>query len=208
MDKALENEIINEMYASMSPEKREELRIRASELVKNKDFLQAAELIRHSTSIEMDESKFAGELGWLAALSVAICSVAVLWIDKCTDVSGASLLSHPFRRVIVEKAVDKEIAREKYASITPEQREELKQRASELLKDSEFLRATELLKDTAPVKYDKAKFAGEMSWLAALAVAISAIALLWAQSIAPASVSIAKNVIAPGIPGKRTKYGI
>jgi hypothetical protein len=78
MDKALENEIINEMYASMSPEKREELRIRASELVKNKDFLQAAELIRHSTSIEMDESKFAGELGWLAALSVAICSVAVL----------------------------------------------------------------------------------------------------------------------------------
>lgn len=78
----------------------------------------------------------------------------------------------------MEKAVDKEVAREKYASITPEQREELKQRASELLKDSEFLRATELLKDTAPVKYDKAKFAGEMSWLAALAVAISAIALL------------------------------
>jgi hypothetical protein len=78
MDKALENEIINEMYASMSPEKREELRIRASELVKNKDFLEAANLIKHSSSIEMDESKFTGELGWLAALSVAICSVAVL----------------------------------------------------------------------------------------------------------------------------------
>ena len=78
MDKALENEIINEMYASMSPEKREDLRIRASELVKDKDFLKAAELIKHSSSVEMDETRFAGELGWLAALSVAICSVAAL----------------------------------------------------------------------------------------------------------------------------------
>ena len=78
MEKAMEEEIISEIYASMSPEKREELKKRASELVKDKDFLKAAELIKHSSSVEMDETKFAGELGWLAALSVAICSVAAI----------------------------------------------------------------------------------------------------------------------------------
>ena len=78
MDKALESEIINEMYASMSPERREELRLRATELAKDKDFIKAAELLKNSSSIEMDEAKFAGELGWLAALSVAIAAVAML----------------------------------------------------------------------------------------------------------------------------------
>ena len=78
----------------------------------------------------------------------------------------------------MEKAVEKEVASKKYATLTPEQREALKKRATELLKDEEFRQATELLKNTAPVKFDKAKFAGEFSWLAALAVAVSAIALL------------------------------
>ena len=77
MDKALESEILKEMYASMSPEHREELRIRASELAKDKDFIKAAELLKHSSSIEMDEAKFTGELGWLAALAVAIAAVAM-----------------------------------------------------------------------------------------------------------------------------------
>ena len=77
MDKALESEFHKEMYASMSSERREELRIRASELAKDKDFIKAAELLKHSSSIEMDEAKFTSELGWLAALSVAIAAVAL-----------------------------------------------------------------------------------------------------------------------------------
>ena len=78
MDKALEAEILKDMYAAMSPERREELRIRATELAKDENFIKAAGILKHSSSIEMDEAKFAGELGWLAALSVAITAVAML----------------------------------------------------------------------------------------------------------------------------------
>jgi hypothetical protein len=78
MDKALEAEILKEMYASMSPERREEIRIRASELTKDKDFIKAADILKNSSSIQMDESKFASGLGWLAALSVAIAAAATM----------------------------------------------------------------------------------------------------------------------------------
>ena len=78
MEKALESEIQKEMYATLSSKHREELRKRASELTKDEDFIKAAELLKHSSSIERDEAKFASELGWLAALSVAIVAAAVL----------------------------------------------------------------------------------------------------------------------------------
>ena len=78
MEKALETEILKDMYASMSPERREEIKNRASALTKDKDFIKAAELLKNSPSIEMDEAKFAGGLGWLAALSVAIAAAATL----------------------------------------------------------------------------------------------------------------------------------
>ena len=77
MHKSLESEIISEVFASMSPEKRAEIEKRAGELAKNKDFVQAAKILEKSDSLSLDETKFAGELGWLAALSVAIASVAV-----------------------------------------------------------------------------------------------------------------------------------
>ena len=78
----------------------------------------------------------------------------------------------------MEKTLDREVAGVRYASLTPEQREELRKRASELVREAEFLQATEILKNSAPAKFDKSKFAGEISWLAALAVAVSAIPLL------------------------------
>lgn len=78
MDKALEAEILKDRYASMTPERREEIRIRASELTKDKDFIMAAELLKHSSSIQMDEAKFAGGLGWMAALAVAIATIGTL----------------------------------------------------------------------------------------------------------------------------------
>ncbi len=77
MHKTLESEIINEVFASMSPEKRAEIEKRAGELAKDKDFRQAAKILEKSESLSLDETKFVGELGWLAALSVAIASVAV-----------------------------------------------------------------------------------------------------------------------------------
>jgi hypothetical protein len=77
MNKILESEIINEVFASMSPERRAEIEKRAGELAKNKDFRQAAEILEKSESLSLDEAKFTGELGWLAALSMAIASVAV-----------------------------------------------------------------------------------------------------------------------------------
>jgi len=78
MEKALKTEVSNEKYASLSPEQREELRKRASELVKDQEFLQAAEILKQSSSVEFDKGKFAGEISWLAALAVAIASVAWL----------------------------------------------------------------------------------------------------------------------------------
>jgi hypothetical protein len=77
MNKILESEIINEVFASISPERRAEIEKRAGELAKSKDFRQAAEILEKSESLSLDETKFVGELGWLAALSVAIASLAV-----------------------------------------------------------------------------------------------------------------------------------
>lgn len=77
MNKTLESEIINEVFASMSPERRAEIEKRAGELAQDKDFRQAAEILEKSESLSLDETKFVGELGWLAALSLAIASVAV-----------------------------------------------------------------------------------------------------------------------------------
>ncbi|MGB8408373.1 MAG: hypothetical protein WCE58_00495 [Gallionella sp.] len=76
MNKTLESEIINEVFASMSPERRAAIEKRAGELAESKDFRQAAKILEKSDSLSLDETKFAGELGWLAALSVAIASVA------------------------------------------------------------------------------------------------------------------------------------
>jgi hypothetical protein len=47
----------------------------AGELAKDKDFRQAAEILKLSEALE--DTKFAEELGWLAAVSVAIAFLAI-----------------------------------------------------------------------------------------------------------------------------------
>ena len=65
--------------ASLSPQQRAEIEKRAGELAKNKDFRQAAEILQKSHSVvDLEDTKFVSELGWLTALSVAIAAVAVL----------------------------------------------------------------------------------------------------------------------------------
>ncbi len=78
MEKALETEILKEKYAALSPERREEIKILAAELAKDKDFIKAAELLKNSSTIKIDEAQFNSRLGLLAALSVAIASVVML----------------------------------------------------------------------------------------------------------------------------------
>jgi hypothetical protein len=79
MEKALETEILKEKYESLTPERREEIKILAYELTKDKAFIKAAELlIKNSTIIKIDEAKFNSRLGLVAALSVAIASAVIL----------------------------------------------------------------------------------------------------------------------------------
>jgi hypothetical protein len=79
MEKALETEILKEKYATLSPERREEIKMLAYELTQDKDFIKAAELlIQNSSTLKVDEAKFNSRLGLVAALSVAIASAVML----------------------------------------------------------------------------------------------------------------------------------
>ena len=66
MNKAFEPEVIKKIIASTSPEQRVGIERRA------------ADIRKRELSVELDNAKFVAELGWLAALSVTICAVAVL----------------------------------------------------------------------------------------------------------------------------------
>ena len=78
MEKALETEILKEKYATMSPERREQIKSMAFELTKDQDFIKSVEeLIKNSTIIKKDEEKFNSRLGLVAALSVAIASAVM-----------------------------------------------------------------------------------------------------------------------------------
>lgn len=74
----------------------------------------------------------------------------------------------------MDKALESELLKEKYASMTPEQREEIKKIAFELTKDEEFIKAAELLKRSSSLHMDAAKLAGGLGWLAAVSLAIAA----------------------------------
>jgi hypothetical protein len=78
MEKALEAELLKEKYASMPPERREEIKNLAYELTKDQDFLVATELLEKSPTINIDESKFKSRLSLVAALSVSIASAILL----------------------------------------------------------------------------------------------------------------------------------
>ncbi len=79
MEKALETEILKEKYASLSPERREEIKMLAYELMQDKEFIKSAELlINNSSTLKVDEAKFKNRLGMIAALSVAITSALML----------------------------------------------------------------------------------------------------------------------------------
>jgi hypothetical protein len=78
MEKALETEMHKEKYASISPERREEIKTLAYELTKDKDFIKAAELLKNSSTINIDETKFKSRLSLVAALSVAIATAVMM----------------------------------------------------------------------------------------------------------------------------------
>lgn len=75
MNTTLQSEKLNEVLATLPPDRRAEIEKRAGELAMDKNFRQAAELLENSQ--ELEDVKFVGELGWLSALSVAIAVIAV-----------------------------------------------------------------------------------------------------------------------------------
>ncbi len=76
MDSTMQTENIEDVLATLPPERRVEIEKLAAELVKDKDVRRAAEILEKSRSLE--DVKFVGELGWLTALSFAIAAFAVV----------------------------------------------------------------------------------------------------------------------------------
>ena len=76
MNTTLQSENLDEVLATLPPQRRAEIEKHAGELAMDKDFRRAAEILEKSRSLE--DAKFVGELGWLTALSVAIAVIAIV----------------------------------------------------------------------------------------------------------------------------------
>ncbi|MBI3479590.1 MAG: hypothetical protein HY016_04420 [Nitrosomonadales bacterium] len=79
MDTTVQPENLEEVLATLPPERRAEIEKLAAKLAKSKDLHRAAEILEKSESLgkTLEDTKFIGELGWLTALSVAIAVIAV-----------------------------------------------------------------------------------------------------------------------------------
>jgi hypothetical protein len=75
MNTITKSENLEEVLATLPPQRRAEIEKHAGELAMDKDFRRAAELLEKSQALE--DVKFYGELGWLTALSIAIAVIAV-----------------------------------------------------------------------------------------------------------------------------------
>ncbi len=75
MNKTFQSEKLESVLSKLPPGQREEIEKRARELAMNEDFRRAAGILEKSESLE--NAKFVSELGWLAALSIAIAVIAV-----------------------------------------------------------------------------------------------------------------------------------
>lgn len=75
MDTTVQSENIEDILATLPPQRRAEIEKLAAELAKDKDIRRAAEILEKSRSLE--DIKFAGQLGWLTALSFAIAAIAL-----------------------------------------------------------------------------------------------------------------------------------